>query len=96
MKTKLLITILGLMPAMAFAQNYQTQYLFGTRLDDPTSYHDVTSGTWQYGAEERLQQAQTQINWLKENQGQVASTQDKMTPNSPSQNFNEPTPRTGK
>ena len=83
------------MPAMAFSQNnYQTQYLTGTYLDQATQYN-ITSGTAKYSAEEKLQQTQSPID-KQVSQGQVANTQDRMTPNSSPQNFNEPTPRMGK
>lgn len=96
MKLKSLLLLAVSIPTFAFAQNnYQTQYLTGTYFDQAYQYN-ITSGTAKYSAEEKLQQSQATRDKLEEINDHVANTQDRMTPNAPLQNFNEPTPRMGR
>lgn len=93
MKLKSLILVATSIPTLAFAQNYQTQYLTGTYLDQAYQYN-ITSGR----VDEDLarHQSQTPIDRLEEIHDHVANTQDRMTPNASPQNFNQSEPRMAK
>lgn len=95
MKIKLLLLIAVSAPTLAFAQNnYQTQYITGTYFDQANQY-STTSGEDQQSSDAGLQQSQLAID-KPGSQGQVANTQDRMTPSASPQNFNETTPRIGR
>lgn len=74
MKLKSLLLLAVSIPTFAFAQNnYQTQYLTGTYFDQAYQYN-ITSGTAQYSAEEKLQQSQATRDKLEEINDHVANT----------------------
>lgn len=95
MKFKSLLLLAASTSTLAFAQNnYQTQYITGTYFDQ--SYqNNTTSGAALNSADERLQENQM-VSDRQGSQGQVANTQDRMTPNGSPQNFNESSPRVGR
>ena len=95
MQFKSLLLLAASIPTLAFAQNnYQTQYLTGTYLNQANQYN-MTPGESQQNPDARLQENQMALD-KQGSQVPSANTQDRMTPNASPQNFNEPTPRMGK
>lgn len=99
MKFKSLLLIAASIPTLAFAQNYQTQYLTGTYFDqayDRTANSGAGAGQMTVNEDLTRHQFPTSIDRPEMSQGQVAKTQDGATHNMSPQNFNESAPKVGR
>ena len=99
MQLKFLVLLAASIPTLAFAQNYQTQYLTGMYRDEiiaeippPPPGDPITPPKPGSNMEYRVQEAQATKARIQE----VQIIKENVAPNTPPQNFNESAPRMGK